>query len=283
MSRPKVKTIRALSRGLDVLGHIQASGGLSLADIHRRTGLPKATLLRILLTLQDGGLIWQRIVDDAWLSSYTPHERARQLDDVAYLLEVASPILADMTRRVDWPSILAVPRLDHMEVIETNSPRSYFHHIPLGPVGFQINMLLSATGRAYLGFCPEAERAAALARLRRSERPGDALARNEAWVERTLAATRQQGFGARSPRFGGDFDRPRSEWDDGRNSIAVPILLNGRVPGVINLTWIKKVATARQVVEAHLPTLKAAAAAIAERLRDQRPAPPVVSPGETLR
>jgi hypothetical protein len=48
-----------------------------------------------------------------------------------------------------------------MAVIETNRPRSYLSHIPLGPIGFRINMLRSASGRAYLAFCGESERIAA--------------------------------------------------------------------------------------------------------------------------
>jgi IclR family mhp operon transcriptional activator len=126
MSRPRVKTIRAVTPAVEVLQIVQASGGVSLNDIHRELSLPKATLLRILLTLQDAGLVWQRIVDNAYLASYSLKENARHLDDVSHLVEVASPILSQLTRRVDWPSILAVPRLDHMEVIETNSPHSYF-------------------------------------------------------------------------------------------------------------------------------------------------------------
>ena len=47
------------------------------------------------------------------------------------LLEVASPILEALTRQIEWPSVLAVPRLGHMEVIETNVTRAYFDNIRL--------------------------------------------------------------------------------------------------------------------------------------------------------
>jgi IclR family transcriptional regulator, mhp operon transcriptional activator len=46
MSRPRVKTIRAGTRAAEVLQIVQAFGGVSLNDIHRELGLPKATLLR---------------------------------------------------------------------------------------------------------------------------------------------------------------------------------------------------------------------------------------------
>lgn len=266
--RRGVKTIRSLQRGLEVLQLVQAYSGVSLRDIHRETGLPKATLLRVLLTLQQAGLVWQRVADSAYLASYSLKENARHLDNAAHLVEVASPVLVELTRKVDWPSILAVPRLDYMEVIETNSPRSYFHHIPLGPVGFQINMLMSATGRAYLAFCSDGERVAILARLRASARQGNAVAGNRAWIEKVLNRTREQGFGLRDERFGGNFDKPRKVYDDNRNSIAVPIVVGERIPGVINLTWIRHVATEQQIIAKHLSALKAAASNIAVQLAD---------------
>jgi IclR family mhp operon transcriptional activator len=266
MRATRIKTIRALERGLDVLQVLQASAAMDLHDLHQATALPKATLMRILRTLNDRGLVWQRIADGAYLLSYTLRERAPHLDDEAHLVEVSSPILEALCRRVNWPSILAAPRLDYMEVIETNSPRSYLAHIPLGPIGFRINMLRSATGRAYLAFCSESERQAVLARLRASPHPGDAGARNSAWVARVLAETRRRGFAARDPSFGGHFDKSRREVDDGRNSIAVPIIVDARVIGSINMTWTVKAGSIAEVGARHVADLKRAASDIAARM-----------------
>jgi IclR family mhp operon transcriptional activator len=58
-------------------------------------------------------------------------------------------------------------------------------------------MIVSAPGRAYLAFCSDRERAAVLSRLRHSQRPGDAAAKDEAFVKRVLSATRRRGYGVR--------------------------------------------------------------------------------------
>ena len=42
-----VKSIHALRRGLDVLFAIESSSAATLAELHRQTSIPKATLLRI--------------------------------------------------------------------------------------------------------------------------------------------------------------------------------------------------------------------------------------------
>ncbi len=261
-----VKIVRALNRGLDVLQAIQAAKAASLHDLHVATALPKPTLLRILKTLIWRDLVWQRIADGAYIASYTFSKRAGATDEETHLAEVAAPILADLCKRVRWPSILAVPRLDHMVVIETNRPMSYFNYILAAPLGFRINMLRSASGRTYLAFCSQKERAAILARLRNSSRPGDALARSTVKLNKVLADTRVRGYGTRDPDFGGHYDQPRSRVDDGRNSIAVPVHVGGEIAGCINLTWVAKLASVSTIVERFLPELDTAARTIGQRM-----------------
>lgn len=266
MTAYKVKTIRALDRGLDVLAFLQGARAASLHDMHLATGLPKATLIRIIATLDKRGLIWQRIADGAYLPSHLLTARSSDAASEERLAEVASTVLAQLCREVNWPSILAVPRLDHMVVLETNAPRSYFHHIPLGPVGFRVNMLRSATGRAYLAFCNDSEREAILQRLRASADASHALARRPRLLEQMLEETRRQGYGARADDFGGHFDLTRKGWDDGRDSIAVPIRAGDEVVACVNLTWIHKVVGRRPVVDQCLPALQQAAVTIGRRL-----------------
>lgn len=267
MKELQVKSIRSLARGLKVLQLVQASGAVSLHDLHRMSGIPKASLLRILKTLIEQGMVWQRIIDEAYIASYSLSELANRMDAEIRLVEVASPILESLSDAVKWPSILAVPRRTHMEVLETNAPRSYFHHIPLGPVGFQINMLRSATGRAYISFCEEPMRQAILDALKRSSRKGDMLARNDATVRKIIEETRALGYGLRTPDFGGNFDESRRLSDDGRESIGVAIRVGQHVPGAINVTWAKRVMSREKAIEQlALPALQAANE-IAEKLK----------------
>lgn len=277
----QVKSIHALARGLQVLQVLQTSRGMSLAALHGRTGVPKASLLRILKTLMEQGFIWQRMLDEAWVPSFSLAETAGRMDRDQQLVEVASPILEALTGQVEWPSVLAVPRLSHMEVIETNAARAYFDKIALGPMGFQVNMLRSASGRAFLAFCEAPAREAVLQTLRRSDRKGDRLAQSAGYVEGALAETRAQGYGLRDPDFGGDFDEGRSVADDGRESLAVPIRLAGHVPGTLNITWARKVHKRERAVELLFAPAQAAAAEIARRLaRSAAVSPQSVSPGE---
>jgi IclR family transcriptional regulator, mhp operon transcriptional activator len=271
-----VKPIHSLARGLQVLQMLQASRGMTLHDLFQLTAIPKASLLRILKTLMAEGLVWQRMADAAYVPSFSMAELARRIDGEIQLVEIASPILAALSEQIEWPSVLAVPRLTHMEVIETNAAHTYFDRIALGPIGFRVNMLRSASGRAYLAHCEAPIREAILDALRRSDRKGDLPARSADYVARALQDTRDQGYGLRDPDFGGHYDAPRSEVDDGRESIGVAIRIGAHVPGAINITWTRKVHRRDKAVALFLPLARRAAADIATRLAQSQP----ISPGE---
>ncbi|MGH1368159.1 MAG: helix-turn-helix domain-containing protein [Maritimibacter sp.] len=260
MTGAQVKSIRALARGLEVLRSLQTLGPMTLHALHKQSNIPKASLLRILKTLMEQGLVWQRMLDDAYVPSFSLAELAGRLDRESALVELASPVLKALSDEIQWPSVLTVPRLTHMEVLETNVAHSYFDNIQLGPPHFAVNMLRSASGRAFVAFCEPPVREAVLDKLRSSDRKGDLLARNDGYVERLIEETRGRGFGLRDPDFGGDFDEGRAKIDDGRDSLAVPIKLGQHVPGTINITWAKR-AFGREKAVALLanPALRAAA------------------------
>lgn len=261
----RVKPIESLARGLLVLQTLQEMHAASLHDLHLATGIPKPTLIRILHTARRAGLVWQRMVDGAFLPSHV--QRRLEPDDDAWLVEIASPVLEELSRRLQWPSVLAVPRLDYMETLETNSSRTYFDALPPQPRGFRVNMLGSASGRAYLAFCSRQEFDAVIARLRHKEGSVRGLASDDKALRRLVDSTRERGYGIRAPDFGGDYSRPRSEVDDGRESIAMPVRPQERVVATINLTWRRQVMSTTGMIQRHLGDLRAAVRTVEERAR----------------
>ena len=133
-------------------------------------------------------------------------------------------------------------------------------------IGTKVNWLLTGVGRAYLAFCPTTERERILAKLRRSDKPEDLLARNPARLEKIFAETRQRGFGVRDPGFvGGPYGTPPI--DDGLAGIAIPLQNGRRVYGSINILWIKTAFTIDQFAARHLEDLRAAAREIVTTLK----------------
>jgi IclR family mhp operon transcriptional activator len=258
MIERKVKSVRALERGLDVLLEIHRSRAASLKELHHSTGLPKATLLRMLLTLSKRGLVWQRLADGAFLPSRLHRAMDWHADSHATLAELASPHLAELSRRVAWPSILAVPRLDHVEIVETNSTMNRLDSATLGPIGFKLSYIHTATGRAYLSACGDDERASILGRLR----PEEASQESVCAIERIVRDTQARGYSERDPPHPWP-DRNRSEVvTDGRRSIAVAVMVHGHAVGAINIAWPGHRMQVKDVVAQHLRTLQATAASV---------------------
>jgi len=81
-------------------------------------------------------------------------------------------------------------------------------------------------------------------------------------MRRIVETTRARGYSVRDPDFGGHFSKSRRDADDRRNSIAMPIRVNGHVLGCINLTWKAQTMTLGEVVKRHLGALRDAVNAV---------------------
>jgi IclR family mhp operon transcriptional activator len=255
-----VKRVEALARGLRVLNAVEASAGASLQELHRKTGLPKATLLRSLRTLEEAGFVARRLADGAYLPGRAAARERRVSSRWLPLIEAAGSSLEALGRAIPWPTDLGVRDGAAMLVLESNrrlSPIQVNHKA----LGARPHMLWSAMGRAYLAYCPAAERDEILAALRASNAPEDRMARNARRVEMLLAQTRAQGYGLRDSGYGVlDVGARRQV-----SAIAVPVRQGDRVIACVNCVWLVDALSERQVVERHLEALRAAAADIARR------------------
>jgi IclR family mhp operon transcriptional activator len=266
----KAETIRGLERGLQVLQALQANSITSLQELHQATRISKPSLLRILATLERAGVVSRRLADGQYRVSAFTRVRGDRHDRV---VEAAGPVLDRLCQKVLWPSDLLVPAGDHMERRETSQSNSPFfiRASARNRVGQAVGWLLTGVGRAYLAFCPDQEREAVLARLRRSDKPDDRLARDPRQLERILAETRKRGYGTRDPIFtGGQYGTgPR---DDGLAAIAVPLAGRRRVYGSINILWIKTAFSVPEFARRHLDDLQDAAREIMHILEPAQPA-----------
>jgi IclR family transcriptional regulator, mhp operon transcriptional activator len=152
-----IKRIRAVSRAIEVLRSLQRSPGQTLADLHKSTRLPKATLERILATLDDEQVVWRAMADGGYRHTLHFQHRDRAYMKNHHLAEIAMPHLEALRKRTIWPSDLAVRHGYAMVLLETTRSRAGLG-LFRDQIGQPINMPYSAVGRAYLAFCPERER-----------------------------------------------------------------------------------------------------------------------------
>ena len=264
----KPETIRGLTRGLQVLQALQTDPILSLHELHVATGFSKPSLLRILQTLEQFGMVSRRLADGHYRIS-TATRPARKRDRYGRVAEAAAPVLDRLCQKLSWPSDLFVPAGDHMERRESSRTHTPYFMNPgyLNRIGLPVNWLMTGVGRAYLAFCPAPERDAIIQKLRQSHRFEDQLACDSKRLETILAETRAKGYGTRDPAFiGGPYGAPI---DDGLWGIAVPLLDRTRVHGSINIIWIRTAMTVDECAIRYLADLKQAAAEIVSSLESR--------------
>jgi IclR family mhp operon transcriptional activator len=249
-----VKSIRALDRGLSVIETLRQHRTASLGDLHETTALPRATLLRVLKTLEARDWVYRSATDNL----YRLGPRGAQREDVAPrdsgLAALAAPILDALCTKALWPAGVAVRDGRSMLILETLRRNSPFT-IDRSVIGHRPSLLTSATGRAYLAFCPAKERAMLLKELRTSANPEDKVAHMARWVDRVLTETRRRGYGVREMAH-----RARTNHLDASfNAIAVPVIVDRQVAASINMLWIGGVIGVADFARRHLPNLKQAA------------------------
>jgi IclR family mhp operon transcriptional activator len=119
-------------------------------------------------------------------------------------------------------------------------------------IGRRLPMLRTSTGRAYLSFCPQAERAIILKHLRRIDDPED----RPFLAERALNAMIEQ-TGARGYAI-----RDAGEYNPKTSSIAVPIHGPDHILGCFSVIWIRSALAVQDAIAQFLEPMQQAAALV---------------------
>lgn len=251
-----VKSINALRRGMEVLQAIEDTSAATFAELHQQTGLPKASLLRILKTLRECG----RISYSHAQRRYMPSTHGGSTDEARdhwqdRLISIAAPACQALQRRVPWPVDLAIRDGQAMLILDALRAPTGFA-VNYRALGFRPPMLLSSLGRCYLAFCPAAEREDLLKKLARSTHQADIQARRPERIKRLLGHASALGYAAR------DASLTEADSADRFGAISVPVRHGEAVAACIGISWLPAVASEPQIVQAHLKALRNAAAAL---------------------
>jgi IclR family mhp operon transcriptional activator len=229
------RPIRALTRGLDALTALNTRDGATVSEVAQEIRLPRTTVYRILETLCDAGFVLsQGFNDDAWMS------------------QSARSLIFELCREIVWPISIATVSGAAMLVRETTD-----HITPLAidrsSAGAEAPLLTTAAGRAYLAFCPAAERDGLIDVLARSNKEDDKLARAPRdELQLTLSDIKRQGYAA--------VTRTRRLVDE--VSLGVPVIASDRVIAVITVRFPSSAMPLQTAVERFLPKLRQCAAKI---------------------
>lgn len=229
------KNIQALARGLKVVNVIDAADSpVSLKDLHETTGMDKATILRILATLETEGWVYRGIGDNRYRLTYKLHDLGMRLSVEDAIAQVSAPVLDRLQKELQWPSDISVYDGEGMAIIETSRRRSPFV-VNRGVLGYKPSILMSAMGRAYLACCDERRLESILESLRKRGGKEAELASNRRYIDTLLSDIRDKGYAERAP----DITTLHSDEEVDLDAIAVPIMVMGDVQASLNVVWMK--------------------------------------------
>jgi IclR family transcriptional regulator, mhp operon transcriptional activator len=253
------RPVESVRRALAVLEALNRHRIASVAVVHAETGLPKATIVRLLQTFCTLGYVR----NDRRHGGYALASRVTSLacgfDGDPMVVEAARAWAIAFTRQHQWPLAIAVLDGDAVVVRFStipDSPVSPFH----GTIGMRLGLLSRALGRAYLAFCPTRERDDLLRRLARSTDPEDGLAHDGVHAQRLLAAIRRSGYAARDPLV-----EPRNS-----DTAAVPIRNGRKVLATLGMTYFNSAVSREAINERYVPLLHDLAERIATNVTSFR-------------
>jgi IclR family mhp operon transcriptional activator len=256
---PSFPPVQSVQRALTLLSELNRQRVTSVGELHRRTGLPKPTIVRLLETLVAEGFV----VSDSRVGGYQVTSKVAALSSgfhgAPMVIEAARPWAIDLTRRLKWPLAVAVLQENAVFVRFSTIPDS-----PVSPFHATINMRLSlisrALGRAYLAYCPREERQLLVRMLSASADAEDRPVNLARAVRHLVRSTRSRGFAERDPNV-----EPRNS-----ATIAVPIMADKLVLATLGLTYFRSAVRRSAVIDLLVPALKEARSRIEQSIEAMR-------------
>jgi IclR family mhp operon transcriptional activator len=243
---------RSLHRGFEVLSALNRFNGSGVARLSELTGIHRTTIYRILETLQQMNYVTKGDSRDNYYLTLKVRQLSDGFNDEAWITSVGAPILRQLHRKVLWPTNIATFDHDAMVIRESShrySPFAVQHAV----VGQRVPMMRTALGRAYLAFCPDAERKEIMRILRSlstEDSPGPA---NRAYVTDFVRKAREDHYASSA-----------GEKKDKTAAIAVPVMCDNRVIACINLIFFSSAFSTSRAAQEYLWHLREAAASIAK-------------------
>ncbi len=256
--------MRAVLRTLTVLRALNVRNGATVLELSRATGISRAALYRVLETLREAGYVGLDLSRRHYCLTFLVRGLAEGFAEEDWVTQVSRPALKALQKKILWPADLGTFMDNAMWIRETTRQQSTLT-IDRGTVGIRFPILKSATGRAYLAFCPHDEREQILRNLVSARVPGFQQLSDRASFDRRLAQTRKQGYGT---RFG------EEPLDSG--AIAVPILSRDRVLGCVNVTFTRSAMSPVEAAQQFLAEMRRTAGRIGAAAELARPEAPVI-------
>jgi DNA-binding IclR family transcriptional regulator len=255
LKMPSVNAIRSLERGLLILQTLSRLGPLTISEAARAAALPRQTVSRILVFLDELGYVLRRDTD----KRFEVAEHALSLTDglrqVSWLRMAAIPAMEALCRAVLWPVAIAQPRRLEMEILWDTDALSPLVMYP-APIGLRFPFITSIAGRVYLANSSAEQRASIIqAVVAENAAVLDDIDLSQDLLENQLDAIKARGFYC---------DQMPHK---GHSSLAAPVFDSGRVKAVLDIRFPIKAISVKEASARFAGAVMACANEISAKMR----------------
>ncbi|WP_066799697.1 helix-turn-helix domain-containing protein [Sphingomonas soli] len=239
--------IRSISRALRVLQVINRGRSLTLTQISRGTSLPYPTVARLVQTLLHEGMLEREPGRKRYRPTAMVQTLSHGFQGHGRLVRAARPHIVELTKALGWPVTLAV-HVGHRMVVQDSTHAltslTFNHYYP----GYAMPLLGSAAGKVFLAFTDRTERDLIIETLSRlpPEQGADKLTIQR--FAELLDTILRQGYATGVRNI-------FTENPGKTSSIAVPIIVDGKVTGTLTLAFFQAAMALPEAVQQYLGPL----------------------------
>ncbi len=237
--------IGSVVKAVNVLKVLSDNEIASVERLSRDTGIPKPSVLRIIGTLMQCGLVSQISRRAGYCLTSQALNLSAGYHGLPAVIEAGAPVAEMLTRELLWPAAITGFDGDAMVVRYSTMPHSPHAHVK-STINKRLSLTERAHGRAYLAFCGPTERETLLNIIAIREGRSTPAVSDHGKLLWALNSARRAGYAKRA-----------TDLDPKTSSIAAPIMVGTTVRATLGLTFFSiavdrktEAALGRRLIEA---------------------------------
>lgn len=224
------KICQTLQRGLELMQCFNSMTNTAsrISELSKQTGLHRTTVKRLLETLRQSGFVKYDPVTGLYSLTYQVKSLSCGYRDTVEVVEVAWPVMKEISKQTVWPCSILIFDKDEMVVRSTTRPYSRLSFHSALP-GRRMPVLKTAAGRAFLSFVSQQEQELILQLLKDKNDQYSLYAQDDEYIKKAINETQSRGYGINS-----------GEWQDEPKfgAIAFPIVKDHEVIACLNCVYL---------------------------------------------